>query len=236
MAQIYPDKLCRQICRGIQEQVQRYRDGQFRLANISTTGDETNKRLVRVTKELQDKCQTVEEDDEEMLGEAWDDVSGASLDPKEVKGARKEEIDYVHKMGLYTKVPIQEAYEQTGNGPISVRRIDINKGDSIAQNYRSRLVAREINTSKRDDLFAATPPLEALKTTLAITTSGNKGEMLMVNDISRAFFHAPAKRKVYVQLPNEDGGDGTQKLCDRLNISMYGTRDAAQNWSTEYSR
>ena len=163
-------------------------------------------------------------------------MSGASLDLREVKRARKEEIDYIHKMSLYSKVPIQEAYEYTGKAPISVRWIDINKGDSKSPNYRSRLVAREINTSKRDDLFAATPPLEALKTILSITTSGNKGEMVMVNDISRAFFHAPAKRRVYVQLPNEDCNDGDQQFCGRLNFFMYGTRDAAQNWFTEYSR
>ena len=52
----------------------------------------------------------------------------------------------------------------------------------------------------------------------------------MINDISRAFFHALAKRRVYVQLPEEDRGDGEEELCGRLNYSMYGTRDAAQNW------
>ena len=60
--------------------------------------------------------------------------------------------------------------------------------------------------------------------------------MVMVNDISRAFFHAPTKGKMYVQLPDEDCGDGSQERCGRLNFSMNRTRDAAQNWFTQYSR
>ena len=74
--------------------------------------------------------------------------------------------------------------------PIIARWIGINKGDVDSPNCRSRLVAREINTHKRDDLFAATPPLEALKVILSMTVSANKGEVITVNDISRAFFHA----------------------------------------------
>ena len=94
-------------------------------------------------------------------------------------------------------------------------------------NYRSRFVAREINTRKRDDLFAGLPPLEALKITLSMTTSGNRGEVLMVNDVSRAFFHAKAKRDVYVQVAAEDQQPGDERRCGKLNYSMYWTRDAA---------
>ena len=180
--------------------------------------------------ELRGKYKTVEEDDENEYLEAWDDVCGSPLNRREVKRARQEEIDYVHKMNLYTKVQIKEAYKETGKGPISVRWIDINKGDVECPNYRSRLVAREINNNKREDLFAATLPLEALKVILSMTTSGNKGEAIMINNISRAFFHALAKRRVYVQLPQEDKEEGEEEMCGRLISSMYGTRDAAQNW------
>ena len=152
-----------------------------------------------------------------------------------MRRARKEEIEYVQKMQLYTKVPKSECVRETGRSRISVRWIDINKGDAKEPNYRSRLVAREINTYKRDDIFVATPPLEALKVTLSLATSGNKGEMLMINDISRAFFHAPAKHKVYVQLAKEDKTVGEEHLCCRFGYSMYGTRDAAQNWFDAYS-
>ena len=77
----------------------------------------------------------------EEYEEAWDDVSGAPLSPTEVRRASQEEIEYVHHMKCYDKVPTNEAYQQTGKGPISVRWIDINKGDTQCPNYRSRLVA-----------------------------------------------------------------------------------------------
>ena len=56
-------------------------------------------------------------------------------------------------------------------------------------------------------------------------------------DIKKAYFHAPVKRLVYVQLPDEAlEPHGRGKVCARLNYSLYGTRDAAQNWEDEYIR
>lgn len=140
------------------------------------------------------------------------------------------------KMNLYDKVPVSECVRTTGKQPISVRWIDISKGDAESRNYRSRLVAREINNNKRDDLFAVTPPLEALTHILSTTTSCNKGGIIMINDVSRAFFHAKVRRPVFVQLLEEDVGLGDEGMCGKLIFSMYGTRDAAQNWSEEYSQ
>ena len=94
---------------------------------------------------------------------AWDDVSNSSLDPEMVKAARKEELEEYRKYGVYKKVPIERAWKEIGRGPIGVRWVDINKGDEVHPEYRSRLVAQEIKTDKREDLFAATPPLEAKK-------------------------------------------------------------------------
>eukprot|EP00969_Alexandrium_andersonii_P048723 2137145-Alexandrium_andersonii.AAC.1 len=50
-------------------------------------------------------------------------------------------------------------------------------------------------------------------------------------DIKRAFFHAKARREVYVDLPPEDAEEGT---CGVLKISMHDARDAAQNWEECY--
>lgn len=85
-----------------------------------------------------------------------------------------------------------------GGKVISVRWIDISKGDEVLENYRSRLVAREIKKDDRPDLFAATPPLEALKALISFCASGNKGEKVRINDVSRACFSAPARRQVFV--------------------------------------
>ena len=57
----------------------------------------------------------------------------------------------------------------------------------------------------------------------------------MVNDVSRAFFHAKARREVCVQIADEDKQEGDETKCGKLNYSMYGTRDAAQNWANDYA-
>ena len=43
----------------------------------------------------------------------------------------------------------------------------------------------------------------------------------------QGILHADAKRKVYIKLPDEDYEEG---MCGLLKKSLYGTRDAAQNW------
>ena len=84
------------------------------------------------------------------------------------------------------------------------------------------------------------PPLEAKKMlfSMAVTEgigyqSGNPEEGMKIDfiDISRAYFQADAIREVYVQLPDEDWEEG---MCGKLLKSMYGTRDAAQNWGMAY--
>ena len=54
----------------------------------------------------------------------------------------------------------------------------------------------------------------------------------LIIDIRKAYFHAKARRDIYVALPQEDLAEG---MCGKLNKAMYGTRDAAQNWEHEYS-
>ncbi len=53
------------------------------------------------------------------------------------------------------------------------------------------------------------------------------GVFLDFGDIVRAYFHAKARRKVYVHLSAEDFEVG---LRGRLRKAMYGTRNAAPNW------
>ena len=116
----------------------------------------------------------------------------------------------------------------------------MNKGDSKSPEYRSRLVAQELKKDVREDLFAATPPLEAKKAlfSLAATSlakgrgSAGGGTMkLLFIDVKRAYFYAAARRNVYVKLPPADYTEG---MCGKLNKAMYGTRETASNWEHKY--
>ena len=136
--------------------------------------------------------------------EFCDNISGEWIDPGMVRKARREEMLEFAKHGVYVKVPVEECLSKTGAGPIGTRWVDVNKGDKVHPEYRSRLVAQEIKVDKREDLFAATPPLEAKKMlmSLAVTESigfkkGDKcrGMKLDFIDVRRAYFHALARRK-----------------------------------------
>ncbi len=93
---------------------------------------------------------------------------------------------------------------------VKVRWIDINKGDEENPCYRSRLVAKEFKRgTDNPELFAATPPLEAMRLILSNFATRNKycrpGDMgVMVNDVSRAYFYAPITVPLYIELPQED--------------------------------
>eukprot|EP00973_Karenia_brevis_P081866 11349902-Karenia_brevis.AAC.1 len=141
-------------------------------------------------------------------------------------------MKYFRKMGVYKKVPLTRCYELTGKGPIDVRWIDINKQDAKNPLYRSRLVAKQFRTNNDPDLFAATPPLEAMKIIISTAATIGEGETrkIMVNDVSRAYFYARSESPTFVRICSEDWEDGDEHKCGELQVSMYGTRQAAQNW------
>ena len=128
-AQVYPSGLCRAICRGIRQQLITDQKGQFLLARLGENENIVSVELLDVAKNMGSRCKTVEEEENELLEEAWGDVSGARLKPEEVRKARQEEVEYINKMNLYTKVPTAECRKRTGKARIIVRWIDISKGD-----------------------------------------------------------------------------------------------------------
>ena len=64
------------------------------------------------------------------------------------------------------------------------------------------------------------------------------GKVIMLNDVARAFFEAPMTRYVCIELPQEDlePGESQENLVGLLQMSLYGTRDAAANFQKEVKR
>ena len=89
-----------------------------------------------------------------------------------------------------------------GGKVIGVRWVDVNKGDSEKPDMRSRLVGQKFNAGKIDELYASTPPLEALR--FVISTPSGEQRHVMVNDVRRAYFDAPTHRDIYIELPAGD--------------------------------
>ena len=220
--QVYPDKLCRYILKGIKAEL-------VHSGIIKPTNNDMSLNSVE------------DNDSMEYMTQYVDDMSGKPLRSELVKIARDDEMKKFSEHNVYTKVPIRECVEKTGKQPIGSKWIDINKGDEAEPNYRSRLVAKEIRRGPNEDMFAATPPLEAKKCLFSMVMTNfarnrcekfhGKNKLLFV-DVSRAYFYAPSRRPVFVKLPEEDDEPG---MCGRLNVSMYGTQDAAANWEHKYS-
>ena len=231
--QVYPRDFCKAVCAGVTAQKKLFKLG-LRAEPLMSL-----EAMSAVSPGLEgDPSKELHEDTSEYTLEdgtvAWDDQSGAVLKPNLMIAARKEEIQYFKNMNVYEKVMLEECWEQTGKGPIDVRWVDINKGDEAQPNYRSRLVAKEFKDDLRPELYAATPPSECLRMMIS-KMACQRGVRMMYADVSRAYFYAKAVRPVYVRLPAEDKEVGDEGKCGKLNMSMYGTRDAALNWSMEYT-
>ena len=178
-----------------------------------------------------------------QLGEFWDDVNGGWLDKEKVLRAREEELGWVKEREVYVKRPLQECWDVTHRAPISLRWVDTNKGDDEFENYRSRIVVRELKraglgaTLTAAEVFSAMPPTEALRVlaSLAMHRQSKRGKPLKIAvfDIRRAHLYGEAQRDVYVDLPE---GDREEGMCALLKKSLYGTQDASAVWQHDYCK
>ena len=127
-------------------------------------------------------------------------------------------------MGVYSKVSRCEVKTKRRR-VVFARWVDTNKGDDKSPNCRSRLVGREVRIESRLDLFAPTPPLEAMKLPMSMCARGqhrsqNRRLRMMTIDVSRAYFYAPAEREVYIEILVEDREAGDEGMGGKLNLSV----------------
>ena len=115
------------------------------------------------------------EHEQEAWFKYWGDVSGEELDTTLTVAARRDEVEAIHTMGVYVKVPIAQCLEETARRPVGTRWIDTNKGDLDNPKVRSRLVAQEVAIGKIPELFAATPPIEYLRYLVSCCASSQWG-------------------------------------------------------------
>ena len=158
-----------------------------------------------------------------------DRSTGLPLNPEMVKKARTLEMQHLEELKVLEDSDRDACLDETGRPPIPTNWVDINKGDSLRPNCRSRLVCQETRGRPTIDVedwaatFAATPPCEGFKLQLSLMMTGPRSqvegddEVLMLLDISRAHLHSPLAKAVLVTI------DGT---VYKLLKAMYGLRDA----------
>ena len=79
----------------------------------------------------------------------------------------------------------------------------------------------------RDDVFAVTPPLAAMRFILSRAASRGHGRCLGLWDVSVAFFHATIDEEVFVRPPKNMRMD---KTIWRLLRATYGAQVASSGW------
>ena len=136
--------------------------------------------------------------------------------------------------GIWSEVATRMSWETTGKGPVSVRWVGTNKGGEGAMEVRCRLVARDFKgkDKDRDDLFAATPPLEAKRMLLSRAatrkTVGQTGlRKLLFIDAKKAHLNPRCMQDVFIELPEEAGcGLG---FCGDSNFCFTGSDQQLQH-------
>lgn len=87
-AQKYPPESCKKICRGIQDQIIADRKGEFLIGIMDAGCERDSKQLLQAQRELREHFRIGEEEEEDdQMKEAFDDLSGARLDPVKVQKA-----------------------------------------------------------------------------------------------------------------------------------------------------
>ena len=114
-------------------------------------------------------------------------------------------MGYVEKHGVYEHAPVSECWAKTGAGPVGTKWLDTNKGDEKNPVYRSRWVAQQYRRAWVEAIFSATPNIETVRLLLADAANrcrpiGKAKDYMavVVIDIKRAYFYAPAQKEIYV--------------------------------------
>ena len=106
-------------------------------------------------------------------------------------------MEYIRRHEMYVRGPSEVCLRETGKLPSRTggqRPTKESQGSLVCPRDRS---PKEYKTHARPELYASTPPLEALKVVLLdIATGEREGKVLALVDVRRAYFYAPAKRKV----------------------------------------
>ncbi len=79
----------------------------------------------------------------------YDAISGERLESELIKEARKVEMELLKNKWVYEKVPMDEWWKNTVEGPVGVKWGDANKADKDNPDYICRLGANEMKRGKR---------------------------------------------------------------------------------------
>ena len=167
----------------------------------------------------------------------FDENTWEELDPERVAEGERAELERFKKMGVYDYETRAVAMNDELGEFVKVKWVRTNKGTPMDPEVRCRLVAQELGYGQRmDELFAGTPSLMAVKLILHHAGKGRPEQGIMVLDVKCAFLYGQIRRRVYIELPQQDSRSADKSVVGVLRKAMYGTRDAPQIWQEEVER
>ena len=156
-------------------------------------------------------------DPDEICLQGFDDTTGDQICPELIQQAREEELNGFRQMEVYEYVSHEEVLSDPTRTVVGVRWVDHNKGTSVSPEVRSRPVAQEFaSKDRRDDLFAATPPLAATRPSFSTGAS---------TDTSTSGF----LRKM-IRRRRESGWADSRRPCMVLETAIRGGEDDEGSW------
>ena len=152
----------------------------------------------------------------------YDIYTGMTIPKVDVKLSRATEVENMLKFEVFEEVDEKTA---TGHRVWGTGWLDHRKTPTLV---RSRLVAKQVRgASKREDVFAGTPPLGMMRYVISRAASRGRARCLAVYDVSVAFFHALLQELIFVRPPRDMQKAG---IVWKLKKAMYGTQIAAKAW------
>ena len=171
---------------------------------------------------------------EEKEVKFYDERTGEALETSEVYKGREKELTKMESFNVKNDITYAEA-KAKGLRLVRSRWIDTAKEIDGKPGVRSRLLAQEVNTYKREDVSMGTPPMRVRRAIISHAATAKPGEkrsrkLVARYDVSVAFFHADNSEKIAVIPP---ASEGTPDIVWELNKAMNGTREASRQWGVK---
>ena len=157
-----------------------------------------------------------EEPDEIWNGKEW-------IDPRLVREGRLDELKRLKHFDVYEVVDASEATGQI----VDAKWVNRQKRSVV----RSRIVARQFATKSLEHLFVGTLDATVLGAILSKLAT-DKDKVLLVADITSAYYQAPVVIDQYVRPPTDQRDKG--KLW-KLKRAMPCLRIASRSWQDHYA-
>ena len=122
IARIYPPALVRAVLRALKRQMKADEYREVHSVKAGPSPDEDMNLEECEEDFVPGKNMHEKEDHEDQM--FFDDITGAQLDTQGVLAARQEELQWLHRAKVYEKRTVEECWQRTGKGPITLKWID----------------------------------------------------------------------------------------------------------------